>query len=281
VMNTPEAAERVQREFPELRSRLVVSISNGFDEADFAEPAPTHADDKFRIVHAGYLHTEHGLRLRKIGWTRKLLGGRYAAVDTLPRSHYYLVEALAQLAEEDPSVRDTIEVVLAGVVNDTDREIAERSAVPIVFPGYVSHAQTVRLLRAGDLLFLPMHDLPEGVRAGLVPGKTYEYLAARRPILAAVPDGDARELLLDTGNAFVCRPGDVAAMARILRDRVASWRADEPPPAPREDVLARYERRHLTRELASVFDTVLGGTSAPASPAQTADAVGVEDASSG
>ena len=50
-------------------------------------------------------------------------------------------------------------------------------------------------MRSADLLFLPMHDLPPGARAGLIPYKTYEYLAAGRPILAAVPDGDVRDML--------------------------------------------------------------------------------------
>src|SRR5581483_11474046 len=65
VMNTPESAKRVADAFPELRSRLVVSIPNGFDSADFAGPVPARADGKFRIVHCGYLHTEVGLRLRQ------------------------------------------------------------------------------------------------------------------------------------------------------------------------------------------------------------------------
>ena len=61
-------------------------------------------------------------------------------------------------------------------------------------------------MRSADLLFLPMHDLPPGRRAGLVPYKTYEYLAAERPILAAVPDGDARDILSRVSHATLCRP---------------------------------------------------------------------------
>ncbi len=33
-------------------------------------------------------------------------------------------------------------------------------------------------MRSADLLFLPMQNLPPGVRATIVPGKTYEYLAS-------------------------------------------------------------------------------------------------------
>ncbi len=257
VMNTPEAAERVRRAFPELRLRLVVSIPNGFDETDFGRDRDQRRG-KFRIMHTGYLHTDQGLRLRRLGWARRLLGGRFLAADIITRSHVFLLEGLRQATLNDPSLSASIEVVLAGVATETDRSIAAGAPISVDMPGYLSHRETVDLLETADLLFLPMHDLPPGVRAGLVPGKTYEYLAARKPILAAVPDGDARDLLAAAGNAFLCRPSDSTAMARIIAQEVKRWREDAPARTPSPEVLARYERRRLTEELAGVFDLVLG-----------------------
>jgi glycosyltransferase involved in cell wall biosynthesis len=90
-----------------------------------------------------------------------------------------------------------------------------------------------------------------------VPGKTYEYLASGRPILAAVPEGDARELLLDAGTALVCRPDDVARMAELIGAEIDRRSRGTPDPSPDPGVLARFERRQLTEDLASVFDFVL------------------------
>jgi glycosyltransferase involved in cell wall biosynthesis len=108
-----------------------------------------------------------------------------------------------------------------------------------------------------------MHDLPEGTRATVVPGKTYEYLASGRPILAAVPDGDARDLLLAAGTAHVCRPTDVAGMVDAIDAEIERARAGRRPPIPPPALLARFERRRLTSELAAVFDGVLANDHLP------------------
>ena len=256
VMNTPEAARRVVEAFPELRHHIVVSITNGFDAADYAREPPSRDPGKFRIAHTGYLHTSDGLRLRRVRRLRRALGGMAAPVDILPRSHVYLLRAIQRLLDRSPELEPSIELVLAGVLSDIDREVADGASF-VQMPGYLSHREAVALLQSSELVFLPMHDLPSGTRAGLVPGKTYEYLATRRPILAAVPDGDARDLLDEAGSAFLTRPTDTEGMERILRDQIERWRRGDPPPEPREEVLERYERRRLTATLAELFDRVI------------------------
>jgi glycosyltransferase involved in cell wall biosynthesis len=261
VMNTPEAAARLTREFPELASRIVVSITNGFDAADFDGPMPAREDDgTFRIVHTGTMHTTTGLRLRRRKRVRRWLGGVTPHVDFLPRSHVYLLKALERLKASDPTLVKGVEVHLAGVLTDADREIAEGSEFPRLL-GYRSHEETLALVRTADLLFLPMHDLAPGHKAGLVPGKAYEYIASGRPILAAVPDGDVRDILGAVGTASFCRPADVDGMAALLRSAIERARSGAALPAANADTVAPYERRELTRRLAETIDVVLGASS--------------------
>jgi glycosyltransferase involved in cell wall biosynthesis len=99
-----------------------------------------------------------------------------------------------------------------------------------------------------------MQNLPEGVRATIVPGKTYEYLASGTPILAAVPDGDARDLLVEAGHALLVRPDDVMGIAEQIRGELRRVRAGDPPRRPDPEVVARYEYGRLARELAKVLD---------------------------
>jgi glycosyltransferase involved in cell wall biosynthesis len=256
VMSTPEAVVRVREAFPEFEDKHVVAIPNGFDASDFEGPVPDREDGVFRIVHTGYFHTELGLRHRHAAGVRRVLGGTVQGVDFLTRSHVYLLEALERLLAEEPELAHRLEVHLAGVLSDVDREIAERSPVTRLH-GYLSHEETLRLLRTADLLFLPMQNLPVGARAGIVPGKTYEYLAAGRPILAAVPDGDARDLLAEAGGARLCRPDDTAGLAAAIAAEFSRFQVGAAVHTPDPKVVARYEYRHLAGQLAQVFDLVL------------------------
>jgi glycosyltransferase involved in cell wall biosynthesis len=256
VMSTPEAAARLRAAFPELAHIPVVASGNGFDARDFAPPVAPRADGAFRIVHTGYLHTALGRRHRHAARLRRLAGGTVRGVDFLTRSHVYLLEAVERLVAHDPELGARVAVHLAGVLSADDRDAAG-SSPHVKLHGYLSHRETLQLMRTADLLFLPMHELPSGLRATIVPGKTYEYLAARRPILAAVPEGDARDILAEAGNALIVRPSDVEGMRRAIARQLRRARAGHPlATEPRPHVLARYEYGALAAEIAAVFDRV-------------------------
>ena len=249
VMAAPEAAVRVRQAMPDLADRVVVGIPIGFERDDFQGAREPRDDGKLRIVHTGSMHTDFGLRLRRTRRRRRLLGGTQPGLDILTRSHVFLIEAIEAL---EPAQRDRIELHLAGALTDGDRAVAERHDF-VRMPGLLAHRETVALMRSADLLFLPMHDLPPGTRAGLIPYKTFEYLAAERPILAAVPDGDVRDMLSPLEHVTLVRPADVGAMTAALREAIAG-RGRNGSPAPRE-----LERRACVARIAGVLDQVVAG----------------------
>ena len=262
VMNTAEAAAAMRRELGPRFDRPISWIPNGFDASDFDGAAPARDDEAFRIVHTGYFHTELGLRHRGTATLRRVAGGMRTGVDFLGRSHVFLLEALERLTASRPELRGTVELHLAGALSDDDLEVIERSAFRdrVVVHGYLPHAESVGLVRSADLLFFPMHDLPPGTRSLIVPGKAYEYLASGRPILAAVPDGDARDLMARADRVRLLRPRDAAGMARAIEAEV-DHRSDAPA-AQRDGVLREYERRQLTRRLSGVLDAAVEGSPA-------------------
>ena len=256
VMSTPEAADRLVATLPHLATRPVVAIPNGFDAADFLTPPEPRGDGNFRIVHTGYLHTTLGRQHRRRALVRRSLGGSVRGVDILARSHVFLIEAINRLLGRDPALTDILELHLAGVMDEADLDVARLCPVAKL-RGYMTHAESVALMRSADLLFLPMQNLPDAVRSTIVPGKTYEYLASGRPILAAVPEGDARDILTEAGGSIIVRPDDIEGMAEALDREIRRFRAGGEGPRRDPDVIARFEYRKLAGDLAGVFDDVL------------------------
>src|SRR5690348_9151635 len=116
-------------------------------------------------------------------------------------------------------VAQRLELHLAGVLSDNDRRLAEQLPMSVLH-GYVTHAESLGLIRSANLLFLPLQNVGRGRRSTTVPGKTYEYIASGRPILAALPAGDARVIVSGSGRARVCDPDDVDAMAAAILDEL-------------------------------------------------------------
>ncbi|HJT79858.1 MAG TPA: glycosyltransferase, partial [Chthoniobacterales bacterium] len=261
VMNTPEATAALVDAFPSLTKKKITTITNGYDAADFGESVEPRQDAKFRIVHTGYLHTEMGLQTQRRRGVYELLGGMEPGVNIATRSHLILLKAIEGWASQRPEVMADLDVLFAGVATGRDKEVAEKSPIGrcVRFTGYVSHQESVQLVRTADLLFLPMHNLPAGKRSRIVPGKTYEYMASGRPILAAVPDGDARDFLRKSGTAFLCRPDDVNGMIHQLDRIYASWKEGESIVSPNRDFIQTFERSRHARALAAFFNEIIAG----------------------
>jgi hypothetical protein len=98
--------------------------------------------------------------------------------------------------------------------------------------------------------------IPESGGRGraVLSAKVFEYLAAERPILAAVPlDGAAADLVRETGAGVVVAPDDVDGLRDALVRLEGDWRAGKLNGTPLSpDVRARLSRRARAEELAEL-----------------------------
>jgi glycosyltransferase involved in cell wall biosynthesis len=204
----------------------VVTIANGCDFDDFAglEHRPT---DRLRITHTGNFQGKR---------------------DPKPFLH-----ALAETGLSDVVVR------FAGDFRAADREYAESLGLGdrLELLGYVSRRRSLELQRDSEALLLL---IPEsgGRGRGVLTGKIFEYLAAERPILAAVPtDGAAADLLRETGAGTVVPPDDVDAIREALLDLHRRWKAGELDGTPLStEWRERLSRANRVEELADVIRSV-------------------------
>jgi hypothetical protein len=113
-------------------------------------------------------------------------------------------------------------------------------------------------MRRADALLLMFN----ADRTIAIPGKTFEYLAAARPILALVPkDGAAANLLHSTSMATIVDPRDGReAIAAAVAGLFQSWQSGETrAPVISQGDFDCYETAVLVQSLAHLLDAVSKG----------------------
>ncbi|MEC8560149.1 MAG: glycosyltransferase [Planctomycetota bacterium] len=266
VLNTPESLLRIRRVLGpglalDLERRAIV-VTNGFTASDFSGPAPGPSEP-LEIIHCGTFLCEHASsqrtpvrrvvdRLRRIGQPR---------LDRSGRTPEHLLAAAGLLRRTDPSIHERLRFHFIGQADDRLRDCVARSPCPeqVELRGYLEHSRMVERLRTASALFLPCGALPPSSRELIVPGKTYEYLASGRPILAALPPGDALDLVSSMPGCYPCVPNSPESSAESIRelDRDLSAGALDGLADRRANGLAPYERGHLAERLSGFLNRIL------------------------
>ena len=141
-----------------------------------------------------------------------------------------LVNALAELADQDPAAAERLELVVAGPLTDVELELTGTRVSParIVIAGSLARERALALQRAGDVLLL----VASPARTQLLNFKLFEYLAAGRPILALAAGTEAGRIVAELGGETVSAD-DVPAIVEALR-RVAGDELRPPDPGARQ-----------------------------------------------
>lgn len=175
----------------------------------------------------------------------------YAGVFWEDRVPTYFLHALHALFQERPEWRQRIEALFMGKFRAENVKLVKKlglsDAVTIV--DYLPHRLCVNNLVASDVLWMIVGDDVGS------PGKVYEYIGARKPILGCVPEGFLKQTILEAGG-IVTEPHDVVGIKRALEEFYRRYEAGTLQ-GPRPDVVAKYDRIKLTAELVKVFEALM------------------------
>ena len=256
IAATPGVGLVLEQSHPDLTQK-VRTIYNGYDADDVPTclAEPPGANSVLQISYAGTLENwnVHGTLRRKI---KETFGYRVCSVDLSTHSPLYLLRAIEILLRERPELRSRLRVSFAGRFGRQNKQLVKELGLDDIVQvlGYLRHAETMDFLRRADVLFLPMLTEHDGRRSYNASGKIFEYMALRRPILAAVPEGDAAEIVRKAQAGWVVNPHGVSQIKAILAGLLAQKTDGIWHTSHNDEYIQRFERRILTGQLARVFD---------------------------
>ncbi|MRX06429.1 glycosyltransferase [Pseudoduganella sp. FT25W] len=235
VCTTPGAVRDLNQRFPQADTSRIALIENGYDEVSFigaeiAPPAP-RADAPFRLLHSGVIYPSE-------------------------RDPTALFAALARLLAAGTITPANFRLVLRATGHDQYlRNLIARhqglSHIIELAPPLTYREALGEMLNADGLLLLQAANCN-----GQIPAKLYEYLRARRPLLALThPDGDSAGLLRRAGIDTMARLDSADDIAGALPHFLRLCRDQQAPIAP-PALIARHSRAARARELAALLERI-------------------------
>lgn len=205
-------------------------MAQGFDPADFEQVSPSGYQKKMRFLYSGIFYDA--------------------------QTPDYFLQALARWVDTTPDVRHSVEAVFVGLLPAGSVQLIKDLGIEDIvrYEGYLEHTEAVAMLLAADVLWMTIGKRPGA--EGISTSKLFEYFGARKPILALIPDGTARDVLSETDAAFVVQPDDVEGIQQSMAQLFAKWEAGTLP-IPADDFIEQYDRKILTGMLARVLQTSL------------------------
>lgn len=232
VLNTADTvittSYTTKKEFEGITTKPVKVITNGFD--GFSPPPSNQTTERtFVLSHIG-----------------NLLSGRNPRI---------LWKAIAELLEENKDLRESLVLQLVGKISEEVRTSLTENGLDdyLELTGYVSHTEAQQYQEKASLLLLIEVDSPEN--RGIIAGKLFEYLQAKRPILAIGPtDWDVAYIITATQSGQSFTYSQKQDLKKFILTHFDRFKRNETKFEPRN--IDRFHRRQLTKELSILLQSL-------------------------
>jgi len=214
----------LKKEFDEKAARVEV-ITNGFDDEVVTDHVIT-LDKKFSISYIGLLPKQSNPKL--------------------------LFKVLNNLCLENVDFKnDLILNFIGDISEDVKQEIETYNLLENAeFIGYVSHREAIEYQKKAQVLLLLIPDVEKS--EGILTGKLYEYLTAKRPIFAMGPEiGDLSEILKNTNAGVVIGFDNEAKLTSEVRKLYEQYKTGNLQVNSKN--IDQYHRKELTKSLSEII----------------------------
>lgn len=165
-----------------------------------------------------------------------------------------LLKAVNNLIAEGKMQSQTVCFRFVGANTPQDLREPDRYGI-CEFTGFVPHERALRLAGQSDVLLLL---LSRERGKDVIPSKTFEYMALKKPVLAIVPsDGDAAKIIRETGIGLVADFENMSDIADAFFQMYQQWANGSLTRSPNAGKIEKYSYINLTGHFASILDQIV------------------------
>ncbi len=209
----------------------IAIITHGYDTKDFEHLPKTRTNTgKFRLLYSGTFHSSE-------------------------RSPKPFLLGLKKAIAKNPELKAKIEARFVGLFPMEHVKFARSLGLDgiIQVVGYKSHHEALTEMLQADVLWTTQS--PVKHIETITQGKLFEYVACGRTLFGIVPDGASKQFILEA-NGVVAHPNQPDEIANRMLELFEQWKSGTLP-VPSQEVVAKYDRRNLTAQLAREFEQLL------------------------
>jgi len=219
------------QKYPNLDAQKFYHIPNGFDSEDYPN-IKYQKNEKFTITYTGSMY------------------GR--------RNPASFLIALKNLIESQQIKHELIKIQFIGrfgsEVEDMFSAFPYKECIEII--PYLPHHKSIEYLIRSDTLLLIVDESKESEE--IVPGKVYEYLGTKKPIIALAPKGSAIDKLMqECGSGYVAHQSEISKIEQIIKTLFIYWKNNFEGFNPNLPNIYKYERKNSTMELTKLFNSII------------------------
>ena len=217
----------LKQEFAKTAKKVEV-ITNGYDD-EFVAAENAILDTKFSISYIGLLPKQSNPKL--------------------------LFKVLKVLCEENLNFKKDLQLNFIGDIYEEVKVAIEENKLlqNTNFVGYVSHQKAIEYQNTSQVLLLLIPNVKNN--KGILTGKLFEYLKAKRPILAIGPEkGDLAAILQETNSGVIV---NFDAEEKLKLEIVALYQKyKEDKLTVNFNNIEKYHRKELTKKLAFILKSL-------------------------
>ena len=218
--------ETMKDKFLKHTNRIEV-LTNGFDTIETS--LTQELDEKFSITHVGLMNSD--------------------------RNPTILWEVLNEISNTNLNFKNDLRIKLIGKLDDAviqDLKVFDHNTIETI--PYLDHKDVSKYQASSQVLLLSINEVPSA--KGIITGKIFEYLQAKRPILAIGPeDGDAAMILKNTNAGTIIGFKNKTVLKATILNLYKDYK--EGVLFVKSINIEQYHRKNITSQLAEVIKKVV------------------------